>query len=208
MSTSLLGASAVQSWSNFKKEGEAQAINTKGFLGDCEYLESKWKGNISQFTLRVYQMLSQWIPAKREKSFLPPIDPQQLIQAAQEARTHAYSPYSNFQVGAAISTSTGQVFTGCNVENAAYGSTICAERSAFVSAISTLNEYQSCVKNRMFTACAVVLRSGGSPCGSCRQMLNEVNPDMTIFMADVDGHYTGKPLRELLPEAFGPNNLS
>ena len=95
----------------------------------------------------------------------------ELIQAALAASEHAYIPYSNYRVGAALLTTDGEVYSGCNVESASYTPTICAERTALVKAISE--------GKREFSAVAVVTRDGGSPCGVCRQLLFEFSPGMS-----------------------------
>ncbi len=90
------------------------------------------------------------------------MDDRELVALAQSAREKAYAPYSHYTVGAALLTASGQVFTGCNVENAAYPMAICAERTALVKAVSE--------GQREFAAIAVATRNGGSPCGACRQV--------------------------------------
>jgi len=123
-----------------------------------------------------------------------------LVKNAQEARLKAYAPYSTYQVGAALLSEDGQIIQGCNVENASYGLTNCAERSAIFSAVS--------MGKKNFQAISVVTKDGGSPCGACRQVINEFNPDMVVIIAKEDGTVVAKKtLRELLPEAFGPKNL-
>ena len=112
---------------------------------------------------------------------------EKLILEAQRARTYAYAPYSKFFVGCAILTKNGKIYSGCNFENAAYGSTICAERVALAKAVSSENSGVSFQKNRDIVAIAVVLKNSGCPCGSCRQSLYEFNPDMLVIMADIDG---------------------
>ncbi len=124
----------------------------------------------------------------------------ELIQAALAASEHAYIPYSNYRVGAALLTTDGEVYTGCNVESASYTPTICAERTALVKAISE--------GKRDFSAVAVVTRDGGSPCGVCRQLLFEFSPGMTVIMADLQGNVHQRvTLADLLPLGFGPENL-
>lgn len=127
---------------------------------------------------------------------------QALVDLAFTMLERSYVPYSRFPVGAALLCSDGAVFTGCNVENAAYGSTICAERTALVKAVSE--------GHREFTTLAVVGRSGDYcwPCGACRQMLYEFAPDLTVLVARGDGQYTKLPLKELLPHGFGPGSLN
>ena len=123
-----------------------------------------------------------------------------LLAHAATARRAAYAPYSNFQVGAALLTATGEVFTGCNVENASYGLTICAERVAVGHAAAA--------GHREFTALAVSLPGAGSPCGACRQVLNEFAPELPILLGDEDGSLVRlTSLPELLPAAFGPGSL-
>lgn len=126
---------------------------------------------------------------------------QALVDLAFSMLERSYVPYSRFPVGAALLCAGGQVFTGCNVENAAYGSTICAERTALVKAVSE--------GRRAFAALAVAGRSEDYcwPCGACRQMLYEFAPDLTVLVARGDGAYVKLPLKELLPHGFGPSSL-
>ncbi|MCB0038774.1 MAG: cytidine deaminase [Caldilinea sp.] len=125
--------------------------------------------------------------------------PEQLVQHALEARRRAYAPYSNYFVGAAVLAEDGVVFPGCNVENAAYPSTICAERVALTSAIAN--------GSRRFTAIAVATSNGGTPCGACRQVMAELGLDMTVYISDEHGNFRTTSVRELLPEYFGPEHL-
>lgn len=128
------------------------------------------------------------------------MEDKQLYQKAVDVLPKAYVPFSGFRVGAALLTSTGEVFTGINVENASYGGTICAERTACVKAVSE--------GFREFSAIAVV--SGGvaagkgmaAPCGICRQFLYEFSPDMKVILGDDAEHLKVYTLRELLPEGF------
>ncbi|MBN2478676.1 MAG: cytidine deaminase [Parachlamydiales bacterium] len=131
---------------------------------------------------------------------------QKLLIEANRARTFAYAPYSKFHVGAALITKSGDVYSGCNFENAAYGNTICAERSAIAKAVSSENRGISFQDKMDIVAVAVVLRGGiGSPCGNCRQALYEFNPNMLVIMADIDGeNMVEKKLFEILPYGFGP----
>jgi cytidine deaminase len=124
-----------------------------------------------------------------------------LIRTATDAARNAYIPYSHYPVGAALRTSDGAIYSGCNVENAAYPATICAERVALVKAVSE--------GQRQFDAIAVVTPNGGSPCGICRQMLYEFAPDLRVILAKADGTvvYDGV-LSELLPRGFGPESLT
>src|SRR5215218_2923672 len=127
----------------------------------------------------------------------------ELLTRARAAANHAYAPYSDFPVGAAALAIDGSIHTGCNVENASYGLTICAERAAVSAAISA--------GHRQIVAVAVSAPKDAhtNPCGACRQFLNEFRPnntDMTIVLDDQDA---GEPvwLDDLLPRAFGPRNL-
>ena len=125
----------------------------------------------------------------------------ELIQQAIEVRRQAYMPYSGYAVGAALLAKNGEIFTGCNVENAGYSSTICAERTAVVKAVSE--------GVREFEAIAVVTENAGSPCGGCRQVLYEFAPYMLVIIADTRGHVHDEiTLSELLPRGFGPESIA
>ena len=123
-----------------------------------------------------------------------------LIKAARDVQSRAHAPYSRFMVGAALATPSGEVFTGCNVENASFGLTICAERSAVVAAVAA--------GHSEFSAIAVVSRGGVAPCGACRQVLREFSADLPIHMADAEGPHRTTDLSTLLPEAFASLDLS
>jgi cytidine deaminase len=122
-----------------------------------------------------------------------------LIAAACEARDFAYAPYSNYRVGAAILTEDRRIITGCNVENAAYGSSMCAERTAVFKAVSE--------GSRQIAAVAVCTENGGSPCGSCRQVLVEFAGDVPVWLSDAHGNVRETTLHTLLPDHFGPEHL-
>ena len=132
---------------------------------------------------------------------------QQLIRLAQEARTHAVAPYSRFTVGAALRSTDGQIFTGCNIENAAFTPTNCAERTALFKAVS------EGVTN--FTDIAIVGARIGEinelvtgPCGVCRQALYEFcGPSLNVIMAKTPDDFIERTLGELLPFGFGPANI-
>jgi cytidine deaminase len=126
----------------------------------------------------------------------------ELIALAQQARERAYAPYSGFPVGAALLGRSGKVFTGCNVENAAYPLTTCAERTAVVKAVSE--------GERAFEAIAVVTATGATPCGACRQILREFGGptgDLRVIVADLEGHVRTFTIAELLPHGFTPDQL-
>ena len=123
----------------------------------------------------------------------------ELIAAAATAREWAYVPYSGFAVGAALLASNGAVYTGCNVENASYGLTVCAERNAVFHAVVS--------GARDFLAVAVVTANGVTPCGACRQVLAEFSPTMTVITSDMAGNRRVYTLSELLPDAFGAADL-
>jgi len=123
----------------------------------------------------------------------------ELIAAAAAVRERAYAPYSQFLVGAALRTADGTIFAGCNVENASYGLTICAERNAIAQAIAA--------GARDFTAVAVVSENGVTPCGACRQVLVEFGPEMTVIVVDMRGRRRIYTLAELLLDAFGPKHF-
>jgi cytidine deaminase len=120
-----------------------------------------------------------------------------LVQAARAAQAKAYAPYSNFRVGAALESDSGDVFVGCNVENASYGLTICAERAAVCAAVSA--------GARRFRRAVVVTDSDppAAPCGACRQVLSEFNRAMVVVCATVGGAVARRNLSDLLPDSFG-----
>lgn len=122
-----------------------------------------------------------------------------MLQQAIEARDYAYAPYSHYKVGAALLTRQGKVYTGCNIENAAYGPSNCAERTAIFKAVSE-GELD-------FEAIAVVTIDGGAPCGVCRQVMREFAPNLTVIVGDLAGNYRVFSLPDLLPHCFGPENL-
>ena len=123
-----------------------------------------------------------------------------LIQMALEAREHAYAHYSNYRVGAALLTTSGRFFSGCNVENAAYPTSMCAERVAVFKAVSE--------GEHGFAAIAVVTSNGGTPCGACRQVLAEFGLGTVVLIADTTGKLRQEArLSELLPGAFTPHDL-
>ena len=126
----------------------------------------------------------------------------ELVDMAFAMHRYSYAPYSNFPVGAALLCADGRVFTGCNVENAAFGSTICAERTALLKAISE--------GHRDDFATIAIAGKGEDycwPCGSCRQMLYEFAPKLRVLSARGDGKFVSMTLEELLPRGFGPKSL-
>ena len=126
---------------------------------------------------------------------------QQLIEAARQVRRWAYAPYSHYAVGAAILTPTGKIYDGVNVENAAYPSTMCAERVAIFKAVSE--------GETEFEVIAVVTNNGGSPCGGCRQVMAEFGLDILVLIANGEGKLLKElSVGDLLPEAFTPDRLN
>jgi cytidine deaminase len=128
------------------------------------------------------------------------MDKKKLVEKAMAARERAYAPYSHFQVGAALLTESGEIFLGCNVENAAYGLTMCAERVAVFKAV--------CAGHRRFQAIALASNDGASPCGSCRQVLREFGDDILVIVADLDGNWQSFSIQALLPASFTSQNLN
>lgn len=120
----------------------------------------------------------------------------ELINMAFQAAKQAYAPYSGFTVGAALECEDGSVFLGCNIENAAYGDTVCAERVALFKAVSE--------GRRRFRRIAIAANSAAycMPCGSCRQVLSEFSPEMEVLSVREDGRYVSYRLSELLPKRF------
>ena len=140
------------------------------------------------------------------------MDEQTLLEMAYQARKYAYTPYSHFQVGAALLTKSGKVYTGCNIENASFGATNCAERTAFFKAVSE--------GEKSFSMIAVVGGKEGEPnrersgqpcppCGICRQVMMEFcNPqEFRLLLADGKGGWKSYTLNEILPLGFGPDHL-
>jgi len=126
---------------------------------------------------------------------------EKLIKEAEKARKRAYTPYSKFQVGAAVLCADGKIFTGCNIENASFGLSVCAERVAIFKAISE--------GSTKFESIAVIGDTDKpcSPCGACRQVISEFGEDIPLIMANLKGEVKIKKIKELLPEAFGKNDL-
>jgi len=123
-----------------------------------------------------------------------------LVKIASQVRKWAYTPYSNYQVGAAVLTGSGRIYDGVNIENAAFSLTVCAERTAIFKAVSN--------GEKKFQAIAVVTKDGGTPCGSCRQVMAEFSPEMLVIVANDKGKIImEKKLSDLLPSAFGADNL-
>lgn len=130
------------------------------------------------------------------------MDKQQLMEQAVSARSNAYVPYSKFPVGAALLSKDGTVYTGCNIENAGYSMTNCAERTAVFKAVSE--------GIKEFAALAVVADTKGpvSPCGACRQVLAEFcAPDMPVYLTNLEGAVSETTIAELLPGAFSTEDL-
>ncbi len=133
---------------------------------------------------------------------MPTVSDEKLVEMAFAMHRFSYVPYSHFPVGAALLCKDGTVYTGCNVENAAYGSSICAERTALVKAVSEGHTGD-------FVTLAVAGKGADYcwPCGSCRQMLYEFAPDLRLLIARGDGQWRTFTLRELLPWGFGPEDV-
>ena len=124
-----------------------------------------------------------------------------LIKEAEKARNRAYTPYSKFKVGAAVLCDDGKIFTGCNIENASFGMSICAERVAIFKAVSE--------GSTKFEAIAVIGDTDKpcSPCGACRQVISEFDENIPLIMANLKGDVKIKKIGDLLPEAFGKKDL-
>jgi len=124
-----------------------------------------------------------------------------LIKAARAARRHAHAPYSGFKVGAAVQTASGDVFSGCNIENSSFGLTICAERTALFKAVSE--------GHRRFVALAIATGEDTfiAPCGACRQVIQDLAPHAEIILCNSRGRTKTYNAAELLPHPFGPSDL-
>jgi cytidine deaminase len=123
-----------------------------------------------------------------------------LISLAHSVRFNAYAPYSNYAVGSALLAESGATYDGANVENAAYPTSMCAERAAIFKAISN--------GERKIVAIAVVTENGGSPCGACRQVLSEFGVETVVIMVKEDGEVVLETtVQDLLPHSFGPEDL-
>lgn len=142
------------------------------------------------------------MPKKRNKKTISKALVAKLRMAATRAARQAYCPYSHFSVGAAILTTDGKIFSGCNVENASYGLTICAERNAIFQAVAGGSKQIAAVM--VYTPTAIP----SAPCGACRQVINEFGPDAEVYCV-CDGKDTlHVSTRQLLKHAFGPQNLA
>ena len=141
------------------------------------------------------------VEERRTKNEERPLPWSRLLDAARRARSRAYAPYSQLAVGAALLAEDGTIFVGANVENASFGLTICAERSAVVSAVAA--------GQRKFRALALVAGRGepATPCGACRHVLHEFSPNLPIRLASADGRTLDVRLSELLPMGFAHKDL-
>lgn len=139
--------------------------------------------------------------ARRRDAAIPDATWRRLVAAARAVRARAYAPYSRFHVGAALLAEDGTVFVGANVENSSFGLTICAERTAVVSAVAH--------GQRRFRALALVAGRGepASPCGACRQVLHEFAPHLPVRLVSADGRTRDVRLDELLPLGFAHDDL-
>jgi cytidine deaminase len=138
---------------------------------------------------------------ERETSLPKRVTTDELVQLAKDVRERAYTPYSRFPVGAAVETASGEVFVGCNVENASFGLSMCAERVAIFRAVAA--------GARDIVALAVVAETATpvSPCGACRQVMVEFNPDLRVILANLHGEIHRTTARELIPGAFSAADL-
>lgn len=136
---------------------------------------------------------------EREENDACMVSAEVLVEHALAARQRAYAPYSNYRVGAALLTASGDLFFGCNVENASYPAAICAERVALTGAVAA--------GQRDFVAIAVATHDGGTPCGICRQVMAELGPEMLVYIADRHGRYRTSDVATLLPDSFTGGSL-
>jgi cytidine deaminase len=144
--------------------------------------------------------VSSSVPARPLRKPLSHERKLELLAQAAIAAKNSYSPYSKYPVGAALLTESGDVVLGANIENASFGLTCCAERTAVFAAAA--------MGHRRFTAIAIVTRDGGVPCGACRQVLREFAHTLPIIMGNLDGSFVQESsLDVILPMSFGPENL-
>lgn len=132
---------------------------------------------------------------------ISPEDQKDLIRLAQDAYQKAYAPYSHYPVGAATLWASGKIYTGCNVENASFGLTICAERNSIFQAVARGERKLKAV------AIAVPTENFPSPCGACRQVLREFAEDCSVILVNGKGNTQITGLKTLLPDSFGPEYL-
>ena len=152
--------------------------------------------NEKEIMRRMEEKILSEISVTREEQSMT--DDEKLLALAREAMKHSYSPYSSYPVGAALRCTDGRVFTGCNVENASFGLTNCAERTAVFKAVSE--------GATSFDTIAIAAHTKAWPCGACRQVLNEFSPGIRILVT-WDHRVEQKTLSDLLPEGFGPQSM-
>ena len=179
---------------NHSEKREALFLLVHGIchLMGYDHIEKKDKEKMRAMEERILSSVS----ADREQSSDP--DDRALIDLAKEAMKRSYSPYSSYPVGAALHAKDGRVFLGCNIENASFGLTNCAERTAVFKAVSD--------GAREFDVIAIAAKTKAWPCGACRQVLNEFAPGIRVIVT-WDGNVEEKNLRDLLPESFGPDSM-
>jgi cytidine deaminase len=178
------------------------------WMATCELLEQLYPSCYTETRLprsNAVTPLRGYFSVDERMCAMTPEQRQKLIHAACDIRRNAHAPYSKFHVGAALLTGSGKIFSGCNVENASYGLTICAERSAVVSAVAA-GEGKAGAAND-WVAMAVATPGGHSPCGACRQVLVEFAPELPILLVDSDQPDAPQgvketDLRTLLPGRF------
>lgn len=163
--------------------------------------EGRWKGRneLGRLLMRLRDEFQGELERAEDSAAVPTEEHATLAAAALAARERAYAPYSGYQVGAAVLTDQGQIIAGCNVENASYGLSNCAERTAIFAAVAG--------GARAIHAVAVATDDGGTPCGACRQVLSEFAPKegspLTVLLLDRAGAIVRETtLRDLLPDAF------
>ena len=186
---------AMEYGHSFRREAGYLMIHGLCHLMGYDHMTDEEKGKMRKMEEKI---LSDVSLSREEKDTSGFPDDDQLLQTAREAMKMSYSPYSGFPVGAALLCSDGSVYTGCNVENASFGLTNCAERTAVFKAVSE--------GKREFTAIAIAAKSVAWPCGACRQVLNEFAPDLRV-MVTWENQVREMNLKELLPGSFGPKDL-
>ena len=191
ISTEHVSAQAAEYGHSELREAVYLLVHGICHLMGYDHMESREKRRMRAMEEKILSGIN----VKREEES---VTDEELLSIAREAMTNSYSPYSSFPVGAALLCSDGRVFSGCNIENASFGLTNCAERTAVFKAVSE--------GATSFVTIAIAAHTKAWPCGACRQVLNEFAPGIRVLVT-WDGKTDEKMLSDLLPEGFGPGSM-